>query len=235
MQSKAIFKFMFGGTLMFCAASIANAECPKLTLDTLPKALCAQNMSFMSSNMSYTSNESTKDTCQSTAKKVGIFKTIQGIFKGEKEYAGEESITQPGKVSCIYTLPENWKKSLKTDDANFTIVATLKTPVTYGLSGVGGTAPSLCPMIDYNALKNLKDGHTMEVKRSALSGGQTFEWGLQGTIKTKTLAFAGPTPAPAEKVAGAFKMEQPLIQACTYTYKPGGVVTKFTLTGTQTK
>jgi hypothetical protein len=235
MQSKVIFKTVFGGVLIFCAASIARAECPKLTLDTLPKALCAKDMSFMSSNMSYTSSESTKDNCTSTAKKTGILKTLQGIFKGSKEYSGEEKIQQSGKVSCTYTLPENWKKSLKTDDANFSVVATLNTPVTSGLSGVGGSAPSLCPSLDYNALKNLMNGQTLEVKRSAIAGGQTFEWGLQGKIKTKTLAFAGPTPAPAEKVTGTFKMEQPLIQACTYTYHPGGVATKFTLTGTQTK
>jgi hypothetical protein len=235
MQSTAIFKYTLGSVLILCVGSLAHAECPKLTLDTLPKALCAKNVSFMSSNMSYTSSESTKETCASDATKVSIFKTLQGIFKGQKEYSGEETITQPGKMSCTYTLPENWKKSLKTDDATFTIVSTLKTPVTSGLSGVGGTAPSLCPQIDYAALKDLKDGHTMEVKRSTLAGGQTFEWNLQGKINTKTLAFAGQEPSTSEKLAGTFKVEQPLIQSCTYTYKPSGVVTKFTLTGTQTK
>lgn len=213
--------------------STLKADCPKLDLNTLPKAICADATAPMTppgGNMQYISSEAAKDDCKSTAKKVGFAKTLQGIFKGQKEYTGQEKVTQAGKISCSYNLPDNWKKNLKTDDASFTLKAPINAYVTTGITGA-----SLCSKISYADLKNLMAGQIKSEKKGAISGGQTFDWELQGKINQKTFAMAGPVPAPAEMVTGVLKIDQPFIHTCTYTYHPGGVATSFTLTGTQVK
>ena len=217
--------FLF--SLLAAASSWADS-CPVLTLETLPKALCADKITpfgTMGSDALYTSSLAGDSSCKKNAASASLRKKLQSVFKGSKEYTGSEISAQKGKALCTYTLPSNWKSALKTDALTVGLTSDIDKRITRGLVQSG-----LCPELTYEGLTTVQGGGTIEMKKSVLAGGQKFTWHIDQKLKTKTLAFAGKAPDATEKLTGKLEMKKNFIHSCKYVYHPSGKTTEFVLT-----
>jgi hypothetical protein len=222
-------------TASLVTSNAVLAKCPVLDLQTLPKALCADQSAPMTQtggNMAYVSKNAANATCSQDAKSLSFKKKIQNLFKGSKDYNGKEKIIQQGVYACDYTLPASWKDALGTGDATFSLNAKVGESVTSGLSG-----QSLCPKIDWKAFKALEEGNTLSVKMGIISGGQTLEWDLAKKLDKKLLSkiFGSKAPSDATPLTGTARIATPFKNECTYTYHPDGKEQTLTLVGTHVK
>lgn len=224
MSFKQLFPYTVCSVLTLALSAPLQAACPKLDLNTLPKALCAAGMMF--DDMKYNSSETTKADCQDTSKKTAFAKTLQGLFKGSKTYEGTEANKKPGLVSCEYTLSAPWQAFLNTKDTSFTVQAVVN-DVSFGL-----VKKSMCPDMTAQNVQGLQSGSKLETTQSKVSGGQTLVWKMPKTLSRDKL-FGGSNTAPTGTLTGKQQIVTPFSHTCTYTYHPGGVATSFTLTGTQ--
>ncbi|MCE2951554.1 MAG: hypothetical protein ACK5TR_02030 [Alphaproteobacteria bacterium] len=207
---------------------LTATACPVLDLQTLPKAICADETTPITQtggNMQYTSKNAADATCAKDAKSAEWRKSLQSLFKKAKDYNGQLTKSTPGVYACTYTLPDSWQKSLGTKVTTFTLLADIKQAVTSGIA-----KKSLCPDIDWDKFKSLEQGDTLSVRMAITAGGQTFDWKLEGK-KIDSTWLGAKKPEGTGALTGVGSVRVPFTNECAYTYHKGSEEKKFTLVG----
>lgn len=222
-------------TTLFAAMLVSMAEanapsgnCPVLNLKTLPIASCATANSIFKSNplsgMSYISTT----PCP---RGVDTRKTLQRIFKGNKDYPGREIQQTSGMIKCTYRLDQNWMNVLATNSPAIQLVATITSR-----AQVDYLNPAVCPTLTANDVQNLKQPGIVSISESTRAPGLKYEFsttpiqsagGMAG-FKSMFRGDANLTP-----LKGQMHVDHPFAHTCEYQHKTGGAPVVLILNGRQ--
>ncbi len=211
-------------------AMAAVSACPVLNLKTLPNASCAtQGAAFKTgplSQMSYTS----QTPCP---RQVGMRKTLQGIFKGKKDYPGKEIQRQDGAITCTYSLPPDWQKVLATNSPTLQLTAQVQST-----AQVNHLAKAVCPNITSQDVENIAKTGIVSVVESTRNADAKFTFQSQklssaGISANLRSFFSSHKNLPPLK--GQLSLAKPFSHVCEYTHNTGGSPVKLLLEGHQDK
>jgi hypothetical protein len=212
-----------GTALSFFAFSPLQATCPTLDLKTLPTAACATESSPYRTGSLAKVTYSAKTPCPA---QIGLRKWAQGLVS-KKTYEGTMvgNVT-PGAFTCTYTLDNQWRKALNTQDKELHFDGALPTAkhVTYlNAPLVGFTCPSLdSTMIDmiknresvkYPSIKETSFIYTLQPRAISTDSHVTH---LVGKIFGSNHSSLPKLASAKAKITKDFEM------TCRYEHKTGG-------------
>lgn len=217
-----------GASLLFLGT--ANADCPTLNLETLPKATCANNGAPFKtgplSKMSYVS----VSPCPSG---IGFKKKAQAIFKGKKDYLGREikEKTKVGEVSCTYKLDATWQKVLTTTSSEVVIKTFITTP-----DQVNYLSPQACPSLTADEFDLIKEGKSFPME-SSRKAGVVFNFKVMplqnASAGARFKELFNTKNVQLINLQGVMKIEKPFEHYCEYNHNTGGSAVTSVLHGVQ--
>lgn len=226
MKNKKLFVLSLGiASLISHSSSHAEeAPCPALDLKSLPVAACSTaDKPYKTGPLSKVSFIATTP-CPSG---IGLKKTLQNIFKGEKKYPGTVVTSLAGTFACSYPLDDAWKNAFHTEDSVLYLDGSLPTidHVNYlDAPMVGFSCPKLeksmidalkqKKQIDYS-LKNSSTQLTYTLKLRAFNNKSQIHEYINKVFKSDTSQL--PTIASSKaQITRDFEI------ACQYEHKTGG-------------
>jgi hypothetical protein len=176
---------------------------------------------------------SAKDA-SSCSTSLGVAKTLQGIFKGDKTYAGTlQGAVTPGAFTCTYPIGGTpWQQALNTTHTDLVLAGTI--PTRQHADYLNSMAGVRCPSFTGS------NEELMALKAGSYSIEKTKDPKLEyvfkvGELKGGSLAGAAKNLfASAPKLTalkGTFSLTKPYEMTCQYMHHKGGKETPFSLVG----
>lgn len=231
--------FYTSATVLIGLVSFQNAyssgtnTCPDLNTKTIATAACATKASpFLPGPLSKVKFAAKDASSCSTS--LGVAKALQGVFKGDKTYAGTlQGAVTPGAFTCTYPIGGTpWQQALNTTHTNLVLTGTI--PTRQHADYLNSVAGVRCP--DFRGtneeLTALKAGsYSIEKIRDP-----KLEYNFKvGELKGGSLTGAAKnlfTSTPKlTALKGAFSLTSPYEMTCQYMHHKGGKETPFSLVG----
>lgn len=226
----AMYKTILCTSASLLFLSIANAGCPTLNLETLPKAVCGNNSALFKtgplSKMSYVS----ESPCPSG---IALRKKLQQFVKGKKDYPGSVISTKAGEISCTYQLDDAWQKVLTTTSPEIILKAPITTP-----EQVNYLTSQACPRLTAKDFDTIKGGKQYPME-STRKDGVTYAFKViplqKASASARLKEFFNTDDVRLVNLQGVMKIETSFEQRCEYSHSTGGSPVKSVLRGVQDK